>query len=205
MNRSILAVVGLPGAGKTEATKYVMGKTGWPKVYFGTATFDELKNRGLEVNEGNERKIREELRAKHGMAAFAILSLPKIRGLYKNSNVILESLYSWDEYETVKKEFGDAFRVLAIYASPGVRQKRMAIRKERPLTAEEFQSRDFAQIVNLHQAGPIARADYTVVNEGSLGELQGNIDKVLNELLTSTLSSSRRGRKGEEKFYESKN
>ena len=49
MNRVILAVVGLPGAGKTEAAKYVMEKTGWPKVYFGQITLDEVKSRGLEM------------------------------------------------------------------------------------------------------------------------------------------------------------
>ena len=183
MNRVILAVVGLPGAGKTEAAKYVMEKTGWPKVYFGQITLDEVKSRGLEINEANERKIREELRAKHGMAAFAILSLPKVKEMAQNSNVILESLYSWEEYESVKKEFGNAFQVLAIYASPRVRQSRMAARKERPLTAEEFQSRDFSQIANLHQAGPIARANYTVINEGLLEDMHRDIDKVLNELL----------------------
>lgn len=182
MNRVILAIVGLPGAGKTEATKYVMEKTGWPKVYFGDATFEELKKRNLPITEANERQVREDFRKQYGMAAYAILNLPKIKDLAQKSNVILESLYSWEEYETMKKEFGDAFRVLAIYSSTDTRQKRMAGRKERPLTAEEFVSRDFSQIGNLHQAGPIARADHTVINEGSLEELHKDIDKILNTL-----------------------
>ena len=58
MNKTILAIVGLPGAGKTEATQYVMEKTGWPKVYFGQIVMDEIQKRGLSLNEDNEKFIR---------------------------------------------------------------------------------------------------------------------------------------------------
>ena len=179
MNKTILAVVGLAGAGKTEVTQYLIKKTGWPKVYFGQPTFDELKKRGLEVNEANERKVREELRAQHGMAAFAVLSLPKIREAYQSSHVIIESLYSWEEYLTVKQEFGDSFKVLAIFSSFATRAQRLAARPVRPLTVQDLQSRDYSQIENLHQAGPIARADFTIVNEGSREGLCRKIDEIL--------------------------
>lgn len=182
MSKVVLAIVGLPGAGKTEAIKYVVEKTGWPKVYFGNSTFDELKKQGLKVNEVNERKVREELREKFGMAAFAILSLSKIKKLYRDSSVILESLYSWEEYEVLSKEYKEAFMVLAIYASPRIRKQRLVTRRERPLTVEEFVSRDYSQIANLHQAGPIARADYIVINEGTFQDLRKNLDQVLKKI-----------------------
>lgn len=177
-----MAVVGLPGSGKTEAVNYIIRKVSWPKVYFGQITFDEMASRGLGVNESNERAIREELRTTYGMDVFAKRSLPKIRNLYQTSSVVLESLYSWEEYRVIKEEFGDAFQVLAIYASPAIRAARLMARAQRPLTAAEVQSRDYAQIENLHQAGPIARADYTVLNEGSLQDLQTEIDEVINAL-----------------------
>lgn len=183
MTKTILAIVGLPGAGKTEATKYIMEKTGWPKVYFGQIVMDEIKNRNLALNEDNEKFIREDLRMKYGMAAFAILSLPKIKELYKTSNVIIESLYSWEEYIVMEKEFGVLFKVLAIYASPDTRIQRLKSRPHRPLTADEVRSRDYSQIANLHQAGPIARADYMVINEGVLEEMYGKIDEVLEKLI----------------------
>jgi dephospho-CoA kinase len=182
MPKIILAVVGLAGAGKTETTKYLLEKTGWPKVYFGDVTFDEMKRRGIAVNEANERKMREELRTSFGMGSYAIKSMPKIQELFKISSVIIESLYSWEEYLEVKKQFGESFKVLAIYASPQIRTARMEHRTVRPLTAEELISRDYSQIENLHQAGPIARADWTIVNEGRMEELFGKIDEVLKEL-----------------------
>ena len=105
MKKIILAVVGLTGSGKTEIVEYLIKKTGWPKVYFGDVTFNEMKKREIEINETNERKMREEIREKFGMEAYATLSLPKIKEAYVNSSVIVESLYSWEEYLEMKKEF----------------------------------------------------------------------------------------------------
>lgn len=183
MNKTILAIVGLAGAGKTEVTEYLIKETNWPKVYFGQAVIDEVKNRGLQLNEANERVVREEFRSRDGLAAMAIANMPKLKEHFLPSSVIIESLYSWEEYLAVKKEFGDAFKVLAIYTSFPTRAARMKNRPVRPLTPEDLQSRDYSQIENLHQAGPIARADWTIVNEGSLEELKVEVDKILSLIL----------------------
>jgi len=177
----ILAVVGLPGAGKTEAVKYLIKKTNWSRIYFGQKTFDEIKKRKLKINEKNERKIREGLRKKYGMAAMAIINLPEVRKLSKKSNVIIESLYSWEEYLEIKKDF-KIFKALAIFASPEVRIKRLRKRKQRAITLAEMESRDYSQIENLHQAGPIARADFTIVNNGSKKDFYKEIDKIVIKL-----------------------
>ena len=182
MSKIILAIVGLPGAGKTEVTEYVMKKTGWPKVYFGDATFDEMKKAGLEINEANERKTREGIRAKMGMGGYAILNVPKVKEFFKNSSVVVESLYSWEEYLEMKKEFGDAFRVLTILSSPELRIERLCNRPIRPLKKEDVISRDYSQIENLHQAGPIARADFFVINEGTKEDLYKQIDEIITKL-----------------------
>ena len=179
MANLVLAVVGLPGAGKTEAVNYLMEKTGWPKVYLGDITLDILRERNLPFTQENEKPVREEIRQKHGMAAYAILNLPKIKALHQQSSTIIESMYSWEEYLTFRQEFGDDFKVLAIYTSPKTRAERLANRPERPLTPSELEARDFAQIENLKQAGPIARADFTIVNEASAEMLQQNLDQVL--------------------------
>ncbi len=181
-DKIVLAIVGLPGAGKTEATEYLIKKVMWPKIYFGQAIIDEVANRNLPLNEANERTVREEYRDKNGLAAMAIANMPKIKAAFEKSPVILESLYSWEEYLEVKKQFGDAFKVLAIYSSPKTRIARMEKRPFRPLTSEQLISRDYSQIENLRQAGPIARADWTIVNEGSLEELFGGIDEVMKSI-----------------------
>ncbi len=46
-------------------------------------TDEEVKRRGLELNEQNERSVREDLRKQYGMAAYAILNLPRIEAALK--------------------------------------------------------------------------------------------------------------------------
>ena len=182
MNKIILAIVGLPGAGKTEVTEYVMKKMGWPKVYFGDATFDEMKKTGLEINETNERKTREEIRKKLGMGAYAILNFSRVKEFFKNSSVVVESLYSWEEYLEMKREFGNVFKVLAVHSSPEKRTERLINRPYRPLIREDVISREYSQIENLHQAGPIARADFMIINEGTKEDLHKRINEIIKKL-----------------------
>ena len=55
MNKIIIAIIGLPGCGKTEVINYLMDKLKCPKVYFGDVVFDVMKEKNLEINEINER------------------------------------------------------------------------------------------------------------------------------------------------------
>lgn len=179
MQRKIIAVLGLPGSGKTEVIDYLMKKHGWPKVYFGDVTFDEVKARGLEINEKNERTVREDLRAKFGRLHYASKVIEKIENIKEDINILVESLYDWKEYLLFKEKFGDAFVTIAVYTSPATRYSRLANRPIRPLTFEEAQSRDHAQIENIFQAGPIVMANYTINNEGNRNDLHKQIDEII--------------------------
>jgi len=173
----LYAIVGMTGSGKSEATS-ILEKHGFSKLRFGEITMDILKGRGLPVSEENERKVREELRREHGMAAYAILNLPKIRSLMeKNSKVVLDGLYSWEEYLVLKAEFPE-LKVIAISSSPATRYSRLEHRRIRPLTHEEAASRDKAEIENLHKAGPIAMADITILNESSYDDLRMEMERI---------------------------
>jgi dephospho-CoA kinase len=181
--KKIFAILGLPGSGKTEVIDYLVKKFNWPKVYFGEVTFDELKNRKLAINEANERKIREELRAKHGQDYYAKKVIEKIEEISGDGNILVESLYSWIEYLEFKKKFGKNFIAMAVFAPPKIRYARLAGRPVRPLTAKEAQGRDYAQIEKLFQAGPIAMADYTVINDGSRQKLYKQIEQAIKDII----------------------
>ncbi len=177
MNR-IIAVIGMCGSGKTEAVKFFENNN-FKKVYFGEVVIDELKARGLQVTEANERMVRESLRQEFGMGVMAIKSIDKIRNLVKTDNVVIESLYSWEEFKIVKKEFGEAFKLLNIYTTKSIRYDRLKTRPYRPLTAVESLSRDLSEIEKLDKGGPIAFADYTEINDSSLEDLNKNLFKYL--------------------------
>jgi dephospho-CoA kinase len=177
----IVSIVGMAGAGKSVVAR-VFENAGYRKVRFGDITEEEVKKRGLELNEENERKVREQLRVQHGMAAYAILNLPRIDALLKESDVVVDGLYSWEEYTLFKDRYRKDFIVIAVWASPLTRYKRLANRKVRPLIAAEAASRDKSEIENIKKGGPIAMADFTIVNETSVNELEKDANKVLANL-----------------------
>jgi dephospho-CoA kinase len=177
MNKKVLALVGMCGAGKSVVTEYFTAK-GFSSVYFGEATMDEIKRRGLEVNEKNEKAVREDLRKEHGMGAYAIMNIPKISEKLESENVIIDGLYSWSEYKVLKDKFGDGLTVLAVFTPKLVRYERLSKRLVRPLSSDDSQSRDYSEIENLEKGGPIAMADYTVINDGDIKSLHAQLDKV---------------------------
>ena len=177
----MVSIVGMAGAGKSEVAK-IFEKHGFKKVRFGDITDEEIKNRGLELNEENERYIRQQLRKEHGMAAYAKLNLPRIDSSLKSSDVVVDGLYSWEEYTLLQECYGEKCSTIAVWASPATRHERLANRAERPLTPEEAASRDKAEIENINKGGPIAMADFTIINEASLEELERKTERVLSAL-----------------------
>jgi len=177
----VVSIVGMAGAGKSAVAR-VLEQAGFKRVRFGDSTDEEVKKRGLTLNEENERCVREQLRKEHGMAAYALLNLPRIDALLKASNVVVDGLYSWEEYLVLKERYGAAMSLVAVWASPATRYKRLARRAVRSLTAAEAASRDKAEIENSNKGGPIAMADFTIINEASIEDLGKEARKVLAAL-----------------------
>lgn len=180
-NYKIVALVGMCGAGKSVVAEKFMA-TGYQYLRFGQIVIDELNQKNLPINEENERMIREGFRKQHGMAAFAILNIPKIEELRAQAPVIVDGLYSWAEYKILKQKYGDNLAVVAVVTAPATRYARLKIRRERPILPEQAQSRDYAEIENSDKGGPIAMADYTLTNEGNLAELHEKVGTLLQQL-----------------------
>lgn len=174
----IIAVIGMPGSGKSEAVKFFAGNH-YQRVYFGEVVMDEMEKLGLDVNEENERNVRENLRKEFGMGAMAIKSMSKIDSLVQSSNVVIESLYSWEEFKILKQKYKDSFKLLCIFTTKELRYKRLGDRPFRPLSIIQAESRDYAEIENLDKGGPIALADYNVINDGTIEKLKENLKKYL--------------------------
>ena len=177
----VVSVVGMPGSGKSEVAR-VFEDNGYTRIRFGDLTDDEMGRRGLEPGEASERRVRELLRQEHGMEAYAKLNLIKIDEASKYSDVVIDGLYSWEEYTLLKTYYGDNFCVIAVWSSPKTRYSRLVGRSIRQLTGEEAASRDRAEIENVNKGGPIAMADITLINESSVEELRKETRKVIARL-----------------------
>ena len=176
----VVSVVGMAGAGKSEVAR-LFERKGFARIRFGDVTDDEVRKRGLELNEANERSVRELLRKEHGMAAYARLNLPRIETALETSNVVIDGLYSWEEYIFLKDRFGEDMCLVAVWASPATRYARLGRRRKRPLTPDEAAGRDRAEIEKLNKGGPIATADFLVINESGLDDLARQTGQVMSE------------------------
>ncbi len=177
----IISIVGMAGAGKSEVAR-LFEERGFTRIRFGALTDHEIVKRGLGLSEKNERQIREELRREHGMAAYAKLNLPDIESALQSGPVVIDGLYSWEEYLFLKERFGTGFVVIAVWASPLTRYHRLAHRRERPLIPEDAASRDKAELENMNKGGPIAMADFTLTNEGSMEDLIERVDRTIQRV-----------------------
>ena len=177
----VVAIVGMCGSGKSIATDILEQELNYQKVYFGGVTMEKLKESNMEVTPENEKIIREGLRKELGMGAFAKILLPRIKEYSLNGDVVLDGLYSWDEYKILKEEI-DNLKMIAIVADKDVRYQRLTERVVRGLNNEQAKARDIAEIENSVKGGPIAYADYYILNNGTLDEYRNRLLEIINNI-----------------------
>ncbi len=179
----IVAFVGLAGSGKSSAVDYLTEK-GYPKIYFGGILYKAMEEAGIEITWESQQTFREEIREREGKDFIVKRAVKEARGLIDagQKRIILDGLYTWSEYKILKHEFPGEITVIAIVTPKHLRKQRMANRPERPMTSEEVDQRDWAEIENIEKGGPIAIADHFIHNEGSLEKLHAEIDKVLDHI-----------------------
>ena len=179
----IIAIVGMSGSGKSVAVDYLTEK-GYPKVYFGGMILKEMELRGIEITPDNERNFREMIRETEGKDWVVNKVVEEVKNLIAagQKRIVLDGVYSWTEYKIIKHEFPATVDFVAIVVPKRLRHKRVAVRTERPFTAQEIQERDRTEIENLEKGGPIAMADYYILNDKTIADLHDGMDEILREI-----------------------
>lgn len=184
-NVKILAIVGMSGSGKSVAVDHLTDK-GYPKVYFGGMIYKEMEKRGIERTEDgeSEKEFREMIRETEGADWVVKQVIEEVYNLVKagQKRIILDGVYSWSEYKVLKHEFPGCVTFLAVVVDKKLRYERVAKRTERAFDRVAIRERDRSEIENLEKGGPIAAADYYVLNNGTKEELVSGVDKVLKEI-----------------------
>lgn len=178
----IIALVGLAGSGKSSAVEYLTEK-GFPKIYFGGVIYKAMDEAGIEKTWDNQQQFREEIRRREGKDFVIKRVIKNIHDLINagQNKIVLDGLYTWSEYKFLKHEFPGQVVVIAIVTPKYLRYQRMAKRIERPMQPHEVDQRDWSEIENLEKGGPIAIADYFVINDGSLEQLRQKIDAATHD------------------------
>lgn len=178
----IIALVGLAGSGKSSAVEYLT-KKGFPKIYFGGVIYKAMDEAGIEPTWDNQQKFREEIRQREGKDFVIRRVIKNIRDLINagQNKIVLDGLYTWSEYKILKHEFPGQVVVIAIVTPKHLRYQRMVKRPERPMQPREVDQRDWSEIENLEKGGPIAIADYFIINDSDLTQLHQKIDAVTRD------------------------
>lgn len=173
----IIAFVGMPGSGVTTAVDYLTTK-GYPKVHFGDIVVRSLEESGLDATPHNEMVVRETLREKQGNDFLAEQIAEQIHNLMSagQHRIIADGLSSWTEYKAFKHAFPGQVITIALLASKHTRHHRLAHRPKRPFTEQEAADRDWHEIEHIEKGGPIAMADYFIINEESIDQLYADVD-----------------------------
>ncbi len=162
----IVALTGMPGAGKTTVARYLSQK-GIPLLIMGDAVREVAEIDGLEPTSDNLAKLMLRLRKKSGPEAIAHLIVDKIKLMKKKdkklSVVIVDGIRSMAEVQ-VLRSIGTV-KLLAIHGSTLTRYTHVKERRRSdvPSTIDEFDKRDKIEMeVGISNA--IALADESISN-----------------------------------------
>jgi len=183
-NVKLLAIVGMPGAGKSVLIDYLTDR-GIPKSYFGGMNFKEMTKRGIEITPENEQIFRKQIREEEGNDWVVRQVIAEVNDLIEagQKRIVLDGLYSWTEYKILKSEFpGDQLTVIAVVSPRHVRYERLANRPVRPFDRQAARERDYHEIETVEKGGPIAIADYYILNNGSIDDLHAQLKAILSEI-----------------------
>ncbi len=177
----IVVVTGMPASGKSTVAGMLSSIMGCPVVSMGDAVRAEARRRGLGESPESLERLAAELRRIHGRGAVALLVYPEVERLSAERGcVIVEGARSPEELPVLAR----AGRVclVAVHASPRRRLERLSARG-RPGERgwEALRLRDRANL-EFGVGELIALADYMIVNEWGLGELEAQVRRVAEEL-----------------------
>jgi dephospho-CoA kinase len=182
--KAIIALVGMPGAGKTDAATYLK-KKGLPVITFGKIINDYIEKNHMPHDEKNHQQLRLALRKKYGQEAMAVLNSEKIKkALKKNLIVVIDGMRSWEEYEYLKKHFPKVkIFIVALFADKEMRYRRISKRKHRSKLYGQL--RDINELISTHMGPTIAYADYLIKNNFSVEEFHDKLEEAYREIYFS--------------------
>lgn len=182
---TIIAILGMPGSGKGTVVTHICDTYHVPSVYFGGMVYEEVERRGLDIVR-DERMVREDMRAQEGPAVMAKrASVHAQKALADGAPfVILDGVYSWSEDKYLRETFGEDYVSFAVIAPKSVRYERIVARKDshRQYTRDDIMRHDREEIENIEKGGPIAFADYYLMNDHDIDSLKNQVKNLMLRL-----------------------
>ncbi|MBI4214557.1 dephospho-CoA kinase [archaeon] len=180
----IIGITGLPLAGKASIRK-IFEDMGCPTFVMRAAVENEMQKNGLEVTKESLREFATKIREERGRGIAGELSIPFLREILKEDDMlIVDGIRSPEEPEILKREFGNDFVLVCVWAPFQLRARRLGdperlkSRQDEITTAEELRDRDKKEL-SWGLGEVIAMADYLVVNTGTKEDLEKELKRFL--------------------------
>lgn len=178
--RKVIAIVGMPGAGKGLVSKAATSR-GIPVLVCGDVIREETERRGLQPTPENMGDVMLALRREEGLAVVAEKLIPKIESS-SSPLVVVEGVRSMAEVEALRRNHNVA--IVAVHASPKTRYERLTLRGrgDDPKNWQEFVERDSREL-GVGIGNVIALAEEMLVNEASMEELTAASEHILSKMI----------------------
>ena len=181
----LIGITGTDGAGKGTVVDYLVKEKGFVHCSARALFIEELNRRGAELKRVNFRLMGNEMREKYGNDFLITYYLKKIKEDVVE-NAIIESIRAVAEAETLKQSGGI---LIAVDADQKVRYARVQERRsesdkvsfEQFVAHEELETND-PNPHGMQKQKVITMADYVFYNNGSIDELNLQIEQVFQKI-----------------------
>jgi|ECHvirMinimDraft_2_1075157.scaffolds.fasta_scaffold00007_31 Dephospho-CoA kinase len=177
LERKIVCITGMPGAGKSFVSEAFSRRGG--KII---VMSQQLRRKYVEEGYAGEsfENFAARMREKYGRDIVAKLSLEGIET--KDSLVIMEGVRNREEVDLFSRKGKTV--VVAVHAPPRLRRERLLARMRdvEETTIEAIVKRDMENL-KLGIGEVIAMADYMIVNDDGLDQFKSRIEEVVRRVL----------------------
>lgn len=186
----IIGITGTLGAGKTTTANYLKSR-GFEHYSVRQFIAKEVEKRNLPINRDTLVNVGNELRQAFG-PEYIVLSLSK-EAKQKGGGAVIESIRAVGEATELQKE---GAYLLAVNANPRLRYERAKLESSAtaPASFEEFVAQEEREMFSpdptkQNIAAVMLRADYQILNNGTIADLENQIDAALMHLENTAKTS----------------
>ncbi len=181
----VFGITGTIGAGKGTVAKYLTDNHGFKSYSVRDFLITEINLRGMPVTRDSMLTVANDLRATHGPNY--IVSQLYDRAKQAGNDAIIESVRTIGEVEALQQN--PNFSLLAVDADIKLRYERIKNRESSTdsVSFEKFVEDEKRELTSTDPGkqnllGCIKLADFVIMNEGSLNELETQIKEILAKL-----------------------
>jgi len=180
--RIFLGIVGTIGAGKDNASNYLVNHYSFFKVHMGNLVRALARKEKIKITRENLGRLQEKYHKKYGKEFLINAAINKARES-KKQKVIISGIRTPEQAARFKKE--PNAKIIFIDAKPKLRFERLKKRKRKgfPKTLKEFKKQEKNEERYFKFNKILRYADYKIENNATEKDLYKKLDNLIRKLM----------------------